>query len=188
MLVCSQPDIQRWWPDFSASGARSPSWTRLRVDGQELCNALEDVVWSPNPVQVQLCEMCGTPGCNSGGYADLSRLGGQVLWTSTEEDSRCGPLWALRQGAAVFPLPVWQALRERLAFLPAADALPATTRRMLAQAWQAEVRGRQFACGHHRQGRPARHGKRPVGPRRCSAGAAAGSGLVCRAARGGGAR
>jgi hypothetical protein len=56
--------------------------------------------------------------------------------------SRYAPLWALRQGAALFPLPVWQALRERFAMLPAADSLPATTRRMLAQAWCAEVRGR----------------------------------------------
>jgi len=149
VLVCSQPQTQPWSPDFSASGLRPPSWTRLRVDGQELCNALEDVVWSPNPVQVQLCEVCGTPGCNSGGYADLSRLGGQVLWTATEVDShdewragRYGPLWALRQGAALFPLPVWQALLERFPMLPAADALPATTRRMLAQAWRAEAAGR----------------------------------------------
>jgi hypothetical protein len=68
VLVWSQPQTKPWSPDFSASGLRSPSWTRLRVDSQESCNALADVVWSLNPVQVQLCEVCGIP------WVQLGRL------------------------------------------------------------------------------------------------------------------
>jgi hypothetical protein len=150
MLVGAEVEIQAWRPNFSSSGQRSPAWSRLLVDGRELCNALEDVDWSPNPVQVELCDACGTPGCASGGYADLSRLGEQVLWTPAVTDGeddwardQYAPAWVLVDGgAALFPPASWQRLRERFGALPAAATLVPTTRRMLAEAWRAQARRR----------------------------------------------
>lgn len=125
-----------------------PTWSRLLVNGHELCNALEAVDWSANPVQVQLCDACGHPGCASGGYADLSRLGEQVLWTSAVVDhhhplerDRHAPAWVLVQaGAVLFPLAVWERLGRRFGALPAAETLVATTGRGLAEAWRVEAR------------------------------------------------
>src|SRR4051794_12207457 len=81
MRFCDQPVFERWSPDFSSSGLANPVWTRAKCDGSELCNSLEWTDWEDDPVQVQLCDACGTPGCASGGYARISALAGFVLWT-----------------------------------------------------------------------------------------------------------
>jgi hypothetical protein len=150
VLVCTEPEIRPWRPDFSSSGQPSPTWLRLLVNGHELSNALDDLEWTPNPVQVHLCDACGYPGCATGGYADLSRLGTHVLWTPAATDhlddwkrDQYAPARVLVEaGAALFPLPVWERLRQRVGGVPAAEGLTPTTRRMLAEAWRVEARQR----------------------------------------------
>jgi len=81
MVFCSSPSFETWSPDFSSSELTNPTWTRLRLDRTELCNSLEFVDWINNPVQVQICDACGTVGCASGGYIHLSTIGEFVIWT-----------------------------------------------------------------------------------------------------------
>jgi len=81
MVLCDQPIIEKWSPDFSTSGVPDPHWTRLRHGQTVLCNSLEWIEWSGNPVQVELCDACGTVGCASGGYVHVSAFGNVVLWT-----------------------------------------------------------------------------------------------------------
>src|SRR5919204_980638 len=77
MLVCSSPELVRWQPDLSSSCQASPQWTRLVCAGVELCNTMEWSDWSDvDLVQLIVCEECGYAGCENGGYARVSRLGG----------------------------------------------------------------------------------------------------------------
>lgn len=64
MLVCEEPELVRWQPNFSSSVQASPLWTRLVCDGLEICNTMEGSHWAdPRLVQVIVCEECGHPGC-----------------------------------------------------------------------------------------------------------------------------
>src|SRR5690242_359655 len=86
MLLCDAPEFERWMPDFSTSGQRSPEWTRVTCGGEQITNALEWIDWDERPVQVVLCEQCGVSGCAVGGRAHVSRAGDHVLWTAPEID------------------------------------------------------------------------------------------------------
>ena len=55
VLVCHDPELVAWRPDFSSSGQSDPDWTLVRCRGERLTNALNWVDWSENPVQVELC-------------------------------------------------------------------------------------------------------------------------------------
>ena len=95
MLLYDKPSLEKWSPDFSSSGQSSPVWTRLKYGQVELCNSLEWTDWTPNPVQVQICDACGTPGCASGGYVHISVLNDLVLWTVPQPS---GDQWTRQPG------------------------------------------------------------------------------------------
>ena len=87
--ICEDAVVERWNPDFSSSGQRSPIWHRVVCGQRVITNSLEWVGWGGNPVQVILCDACGHPGCASGGYVHLSRLAEYVLLTSPQTDASC---------------------------------------------------------------------------------------------------
>src|SRR5262245_57164587 len=102
MKICSDIGLEKWRPDFSSSGQKSPTWTRSRCEGVELFNSLESTTWTENPVQVVLCDACGHEGCASGGYVHVSRLGDFVLWTTPQIDAE--DEWKATQYYAAWPL------------------------------------------------------------------------------------
>ncbi len=72
MLYCRRPVTERWSPDFSDTSLSNPIWTYLSDERAILCNSLEWTDWSANPVQVEVCDQCGTSACASGGYVHIS--------------------------------------------------------------------------------------------------------------------
>jgi hypothetical protein len=150
MLVCEAPEFVRWQPNFSSSGQENPDWTKLICAGVELSNAITWVEWFEEDepaVQVQLCEACGIAGCQSGGYAHVSRLGKHVLWTHPHVDPsdsfasyqyRPSEVVA-KHGAVAFPIPQWNSWGEELGGLPHATKFAGATRRDLLPAWQSEA-------------------------------------------------
>ncbi len=142
MLVCHDPELVAWRPDFSSSGQSDPDWTLVRCRGERLTNALNWVEWSENPVQVELCEECGVDGCAAGGYVHVSRHEDDLLWTAPHVDTddefelhQYAPSVAiLRHGAVVIPVAVWESWRERFN-LPPAQAFPAAEPRDCEAAW-----------------------------------------------------
>lgn len=143
MIICSETSMEKWSPNFSSSGQVSPVWTRLRFQNTELCNTLEWVDWLENPVQVQICDACGTINCASGGYIHISRLLELVLWTTPQIDvadewARCrySPIFPLESlGAIGFPMQTWLDLRTSFPDLPDPSKLPKANCRAVVDAW-----------------------------------------------------
>ena len=144
MLVCDSSILERWRPDYASWEKTDPEWVRVLCDGVELTNALDWVDWlTDGPVQVVLCEACGTSQCASGGYAHVSRLGTHLLWTLPRidrtdpfESSEYGTSYALEQrGAVAIPFSVWDGWRQQFPDIPEADAFPRTRRSDLYHAW-----------------------------------------------------
>ena len=138
---------ERWVADMRSSGQGRRTVTRLRADGEELVNALEWLEMGDDefPTQLIVCAECGYPGCDLGGYAHVSRLGGGHVLVSPPrvEAGATGPggadvdapLPALkRQGSLLIPIDLWNA-----SGLPVAQSLPSATPMDVALAWMSEV-------------------------------------------------
>jgi hypothetical protein len=142
MLFCDQPNLEKWSPNFSTSGQSSPVWTRVRYGRAELCNSLEWTDWTANPVQVQICDACGTPGCASGGYVHVSALTDLVLWTLPQpseisERHNCAATATERFGSVAFPKTVWDSFRAAAYEVPVIERLPRSEGNALRDAWAA---------------------------------------------------
>ncbi len=142
MFFCDNPTLEIWNPDFSTSGLPSPTWTRVKYGGVELCNSLEWTHWATNPVQVQICDVCGTAGCASGGYVHVSALGEIVLWTMPRRemsDAIEGKLFeasgVARRGAIAFPNSVWTSLHAAALEVPETAVLPRSDGESICDAW-----------------------------------------------------
>ncbi len=143
MVVCDEPLIERWSPDFSSSGQSHPNWTRIRHQQTVLCNSLEWTDWLVNPVQVELCDVCGTVGCASGGYVHISVFDDFVLWTAPEDATQSDevrdelfPATAIEKfGAIAFPLETWTKLQGVVTEVPGIASLSRADGRTLRDAW-----------------------------------------------------
>jgi hypothetical protein len=143
MIICTQPKFDTWMPALAAAGVPALPWTRLLYERVELCNALEWAKWLGNPVQVQLCDACGTIGCGSGGYIHLTKVSDTVLWTRPQIDSATEqfPATALeRLGAVGFSAVTWNAIIERSANVPELSLLEIANGHALQDAWSSAVR------------------------------------------------
>ncbi|MCP4900675.1 MAG: hypothetical protein GY906_27240 [bacterium] len=151
MLIVDGFEVRRWSPDFSSSGQDSPVWHAVSFSGYELTNAVLDVDWDQNPTQLILCECCGVTGCNSGGWAHLSRIGQNVLLTEPNIDEtnevelgQSGPSDAIINfGSLLVASRTWDDLRSQFLSIPAWAQIPATTRSDLARAWLMSAIGRR---------------------------------------------
>src|SRR5206468_4310556 len=65
--------------DFTSSGLGRHRTTAVVGDGVELVNALDLLDLTDEPVQIIVCDCCGTPGCNSGGRVTFRRLEDALL-------------------------------------------------------------------------------------------------------------
>jgi len=144
MKVCSDISLETWRPEFSSSGQANPTWTRIRCLGNELCNSLEWAEWAENPVQVVLCDACGSVGCASGGYTHVSQLDDFILWTTPQiaasddwTTSRYAPASALAQlGAIAIAKSTWELWKVRVSQLPDVSVFSKANGAALADAWR----------------------------------------------------
>ena len=142
MFFCDHPTLDVWCPDFSTSGLANPTWTRAKCGDVELCNSLEWIDWAANPIQVQICDACGTPGCASGGYVHVSTLKKVVIWTMPRRetsDALEGKLFpassVARFGAIAFPTSVWTSFHGAAVEVPDAADLPRSDGQSICDAW-----------------------------------------------------
>jgi hypothetical protein len=141
MLLCKQPSTELWSPDFSTSGGRSPDWTRAKCGDVELCNSLEWVEWDANPVQVQLCDACGTAGCASGGYVHMSIQTDLILWTAPQMNAessfdRISSATAIERFGAVAFLPeAWRQFGTVATNIPETHQIPPANGQAIRDAW-----------------------------------------------------
>jgi len=74
--------------DFSSAGLGQHTTTAVMADGVQLVNAL-DLVDDGDPLQLIVCEHCGTIACQSGNWVSLRRLqAGLVFMPAFEEMAR----------------------------------------------------------------------------------------------------
>jgi hypothetical protein len=153
MLVVDQLEAVLVDMDLSTSGLPRTQVSRVTIGGEELITAVE---WlepgGSAPTQLQVCDYCGTVGCASGGYAQLSLMAdGNVLVSPPRLDRVDGweepsdREWLAarfdrvaiigRHGSAVIRPTAWNAVG-----LPSADQLPRTQRMDVYLAWVAELR------------------------------------------------
>jgi hypothetical protein len=143
MLLCDRTSIEKWSPDFSTSELSNPVWTRVKYVQTVLCNSPEWTPWSANPVQVEICDACGSVGCASGGYVHVSALGDVVLWTlpghlTAIDAEEPGPFPATaieKFGSVAFPVGVWEAFRTAAVEVPKIESLNRADGRALHDAW-----------------------------------------------------
>jgi hypothetical protein len=142
MLLCDRPTIENWSPDFSSSEVPDPVWVRARCGEFELCNSLESVDWKSNPIQVKLCDACGTIGCGSGGYVHVSNVADLVFWTapradvSSLADGEYFPSASIKRfGSIAFPGNAWHQLRAAADEVPEQSRLPQADGRVIRDAW-----------------------------------------------------
>lgn len=105
-----------------------------------LCNSLEWTEWKFNPVQVELCDACGTTSCASGGYVHISVIQDFVLWTmpaqARDAEEVCFPATAIeRFGSVAFPAVAWESFRNFAVDVPPISDLTRSDGRVLRDAW-----------------------------------------------------
>lgn len=132
MFVCTDLRTEQWGPDFMPT-----PWTRLTCNGREIANALEGAEWSENPVQVVLCDACGSEGCSPGGYVHVSRLGEYVLWTAPQlDDEAYEPPYFLRSlGALAIPVETWRAWSSSIRDVLPPERFAPSNHAVVADAW-----------------------------------------------------
>jgi hypothetical protein len=135
MFVCDQLRTEVWHPDFSTSSQVSPTWTRVTCRGVEITNSLEWAYWLENPVQVILCDACGTEACASGGYVHVSRLPRHVLWSAPQAEPDEVLRFLHRLGALAIPIETWNEWSTTIHELPHADRLAPANYAAIADAW-----------------------------------------------------
>lgn len=123
MLYCQEAAVESWSPDFSDSGGITPVWTRVRYGRIVLCNSLEWADWQTNPVQVEICDQCGTSACASGGYVHVAVLNDVVLWTmpsgGPSGEGGVFPATAIeRYGSIAFAPELWRSFQESASSVP----------------------------------------------------------------------
>jgi hypothetical protein len=142
--------------DFSSSGGGRHSTTSIVADGTEIVNAIDLLELDTDdpvaePVQVIVCESCGTSGCNSGDRVSFRRLDDGLLMIPAFNAMAAGPWELVEYGSPHFmrkrgvPLLRGQALQDlrgRLPELARLDRWPSLTIReaaLLVQ-WEAPSR------------------------------------------------
>lgn len=112
--------------DFGSSGLGRNTATSLIADGIEIVNALDllDLTEDADePIQLIVCDHCGTPGCNSGNRVSFRRLEDGVLFIpsfdamargSWEADEYGPPSFIHKKGAPFFRGPSLDVLSSHL--------------------------------------------------------------------------
>lgn len=119
---------------FAASGQGAHDDLALVADDLELVNLLRLVDWSADPVQVVVCDACGTVGCASGNYVAVRRLGDFVVLAPParahapaaddfELTDFAEPAFMRARGVPLVRVEDWSRVRDGGAPLPSPDRL-----------------------------------------------------------------
>jgi hypothetical protein len=117
--------------NMTSSERGHPSVTAIENTGTRLFNALEFFEFQKEACQVDICEECGIPHCQPGGWVSFRRLGDRVMWIPAVSlmKGEMGnefrpPEFLSSKGAPMFALTVWEEMRRLHKKLPrAADLL-----------------------------------------------------------------
>lgn len=60
-------------------------WTKLFFNNIEITNSLESIEFHEYPIQIQICEYCGTPECNSANYISIARFSSIIIWVEPSQ-------------------------------------------------------------------------------------------------------
>lgn len=112
--------------------------TAVEAEGVRLVNAVELVVFESSATQVEICEGCGVPHCNEGGWIAIRRIGENVVWIpawNEMEESSWGipefrpPAFLTSERVPLFSAAAWDLLRALNAeFPPLHDITPIDSR------------------------------------------------------------
>jgi hypothetical protein len=134
MWIVSKLIIRSRSYSFASSGQPPHDDLALIADEQELVNMLRLVEWGEDPVQVAVCDACGTVGCASGNYVAVRRLDDFVVMAPAtrayaptadefEKAQYVEPWFIRKRGVPLVPTAHWEHLRDEGAPLPAAERL-----------------------------------------------------------------
>jgi hypothetical protein len=137
--------------DFSSAGLANHRTTSVLADGTEIINALDLVEATEDPIQVIICDACGTPGCGGGNRIVVRRFADGIVllpafdamaagsWELTEYGP---PYFVAKHGSAFFRGRALAALEERIPFFADPMRWPALTAReaVLILQWDAPSR------------------------------------------------
>jgi hypothetical protein len=151
MWCIDQITFQARTLDFGPSGLGQHPTTAVVGDGVELVNALNLLDLTDEPIQMIVCDCCGTPGCNSGSRVAYRRLEDALLvipafeamsrgtWEQTEY---APPHFIDRMGAPLVRGQALESLKERVPGLADPARWPQVSRRELAMVlqWEAPAR------------------------------------------------
>ncbi len=162
MWIVSKLIIRSRTYSFSSSGQPPHDDLALIADEQELVNMLRVVDWGEDPVQVVVCDACGTVGCASGNYVAIRRLDDFVVMAPAirayvptaeefEKAQYVEPWFIRKRGVPLVPFAEWERLRGEGAPLPAADRLEPLR-------WSEALLAAQIEAPHRLLGDP---GQRP---------------------------
>jgi hypothetical protein len=166
-LVSSLQVVSRSF-DFGSSGQATHQDLGLHADGHELANMLRLVDWDDNPVQLLLCEACGTVGCASGGYVAPRRLGPYVVLAPSTEAPEGGSverqrhfdhlLLRKRRQVPLIPVEEWKRLRMASGRVPDAEGFPPLS-------WDEAFLIAQYEAPHRLLGEPGQLLEQPLSQR-----------------------
>jgi hypothetical protein len=150
MWIPSNLEVVRVSYSFEASEQGVHRDRALRADGTTVVNMLSLVDWGEDPVQVEICDACGTLGCAIGGYVAPRRLGPYVVlapstrayFDAAEDSDRTNfrELSLIRKrGLPLIPATEWERLYDGGAPLPSTNGLRTMTWREAALAAQFEA-------------------------------------------------
>ena len=146
MRVVETFETESWTADLHLIGGPKRPALSVVHDGHVLTNAVNELDWSEEPVEILLCQRCMIPGCTQENGATVTRLGDQVLftvpsgmgndasWTDMHQRAT-NALWAL--GGIAFSPEAWSCWVSFGAPPPA--QLPRTPRSALESAWRASA-------------------------------------------------
>lgn len=141
---------------LSSSGQPDISVNAIYFGDLEICNAKELVEWDKEVDRVQLfvCEACGTPNCQSGGWVTLRRLNDYVFWIPAFKEILSGDDFALNEygppyfmrkhGALCFSLNEYERFQTEFSSFPYADELPVLTQNEVFRVYQCETPARML--------------------------------------------
>lgn len=136
MWIVSNLSIRPRTFSFGSSGQGQHEDLSLVADDLELANMLRCIDWSEDPVQLVVCDSCGSVGCASGNYVALRRLGDFVAMAppakgyaaSADASAKAQyiePAFMRRRGVPLIPIAEWERIRAEGAPLPGSAGLAA---------------------------------------------------------------
>lgn len=169
MWIVANLSVQPRTFSFDSSGQGQHEDLSLVADGLELANMLRNIDWSEDPVQLVVCDSCGTIGCASGNYVALRRLDDFVVMAPPEEGYAASadasaraqyiePAFMRRRGVPLIPIVEWERLRAEGAPLPRSDGLAALC-------WSEVLLAAQIEAPHRLLGEPGRRPQRRLSGR-----------------------